>query len=208
MTDIEKQLIHSSYLGDAYWMRQKIKLRIKFGGYVKNYIEWKHSLITTLQKSKVWGSVNRKNILYEFTTGNSSELDALKEASYTDIKSILGELDELGFAIIMFDNGTFDRNHNYYYLCIVKYYSKKFANNLNNALNKKFELNGSLRKAPKVTNYNIQYKVKDTPIIASMLLKYSSHDYSYKIPSSETIAKLASRYKVVSKDLGSRNSSS
>lgn len=204
MTKQEQQVIISSYLGDAYWMRQKRTLRIKFGGYVKNYLEYKQSLITTLQHSKLWGSVNKKSILYEFTVGKNEILNALKEADFWKVEKTLGGLTELGFALLMFDDGTFHRQLKYYSLSIGQVYSLKFADNFVSFINKKFELHGTRHKTIGCRGYFIQFKVHDTPMIAKILKKYDDHDYIYKIPPSETIVKIASRYKDMPKDLEGR----
>jgi len=204
MTQNEKQLIISSYTGDAYWMKQKRCLRIKFGNYVKNYLEYKHSLVTTLQKSKIWGSVNRKNILYEFTVGKSPILNELKEENFWTIEKQLGPINELGLALLIFDDGSFHKTLNYYNLYIGKYYSKNFAEQFNSLLNDKFILHGARHKQKGAKGHFIQYKVYDTPKIATILNKFNEHDYIYKIPSSETIAKYASRYKDIPKDLGGK----
>jgi len=204
MTKKEKQLIISSYTGDSYWMRQKRVLRIKFGGYVKNYLEYKHSLITTIQKSNLWGSVNRKNILYEFTLGKSDTLNKLKESSFWEVERALGPIDQLGFALLIFDNGSFHKTLNYYNLYIGKEYSKRFATQFENLLNTKFGLHSTYHKQKGAKGYFLQFKVYDTPTIANILNKFNNHDYKYKIPSSETIAKYASRYKDIPKDLRGR----
>jgi hypothetical protein len=204
MTNQEKQLIISSYLGDAYWMKQKRVLRIKFGGYVKNYLEYKQSLISTLQHSKLWGSVNKKSILYEFTVGKNKILDSLKEENFWTVEKKLGGLNELGFALLMFDDGTYHRKNNYYCLSIGKVYSYNFANNFTNYINKKFNLRGTRHKTIGCKGYFIQFKVHNTPTIANILNKFSNHDYKYKIPPPETIVKIASRYKDIPKDLEGR----
>ncbi len=204
MTKEEKQLIISSYLGDAHWMRQKRALRIKFGGYVKNYLEYKQSLITTLQHSKLWGSVNRKNILYEFTVGKNQILNTLKEATFWKVEEVLGGLTDLGFALLIFDDGTFHQQLEYYCLSIGQVYTLKFADKFVFFINKKFKVHGTRHKTIGCRGYFIQFKVCDTPIIAEILKKYSDHDYVYKIPPSETIVKIASRYKDMPKDLEGR----
>jgi len=204
MTKEEQQVIISSYLGDSQWMRQKRKLRIKFGGYCKSYIEYKHSLITTMQKSKIWGSVNRKNILYEFTVGSSSFLDSLKESSFWEVEEKLDGINDLGLALLIFDDGTLNKNSNYYVLCIGKEYSCKFAQGFEKFINNKFSLHATKHKHPQCRGYNLQFKTCDTPKIANILTQYNNHDYKYKIPPSETIAKYASRYKDIPKDLGGR----
>jgi hypothetical protein len=204
MTEIEKQIVLSSYLGDCYWMRQKRTLRIKFGGYVKSYLEYKWALITTMQKSKIWGSQNKKNILYEFTVGKSKELDKLKLLNFWKICKEIGDLSELGLALLIFDNGSFHKTLLYYELCVGKYYEKSFANRFCEYLNIHFNINGTVHKTRGARGYIIQFKVYDTPIIAQILKKFSNHTYSYKIPSPETIAKIASRYKDMPKDLEGR----
>ena len=204
MTKEEQQLIISSYLGDSQWIRQKRKLRIKFGGYCKSYIEYKHSLITTMHKSKIWGSVNRKNILYEFTVGGSNLLDNLKESSFWEVEQKLDGISDLGLALLIFDDGTFHKSLNYYVLCIGKEYSYKFAKNFEEFINNKFSLHSTRHKHPQSRGYNLQFKTCDTSKIATILTQYSNHDYTYKIPPPETIAKYASRYKDIPKDLGGK----
>ena len=199
MNNAEKQLVISSYIGDCYWMRQKTVLRLKFGGYNKEYLNYKRALISTCQKSKLWASKNRDNILYEFTMGKSALLNKIKEYSFWEVLQELGDMHDLGFALQLYDNGSFHKTHKYYVLSIGKEYGEKFAKRYSNYLFNRFNIKGAYRKMVGCRGYFIQFAKMSTPKIAKILKKFPIKSYSYKIPSSETISDIESRVQEYSK---------
>lgn len=201
MTQQEIQLILSSNIGDAYWMKQKKTLRIKFGSYTKSYLQFKHNLITTIQKSKIWKSKNYKKFLYEFTIGKDSVLNSLKESTFFDLIKRLGDLDELGFALLVFDNGTFTTNRQQYNLSIGRQYSKKLAINFSKYIKTKFRLSPTICKNFQSRGYYLYFPTYDTPKIAKMLIASNCKAYQYKIAPPETISKTESRYKDIPNNL-------
>ncbi len=202
MTDNDKQIIINSYLGDAHWMEKKRTVTARFNGRNKEYLKFKRNFIDNLHHSKIWTSINRGIPLYTFTIYKNEFLTSLKGKSLFEVFKIIGDMDYLGFSLWIYDDGTLTKDKHNYVVSIKKraVKNKKTAEKFIEYINKIFKLNGSMRFYKGY--FRCEFKVKDTPIIVAILNQFSTkHEYKYKIPSSETIAKIASRYEDVSKRL-------
>lgn len=192
----DKQVIYASILGDGCaCLRKPIKEKfLVLSSSKKMYLEYKCVYLaknlfsqTGFNPNSNSLGYNKKGIIYTKQSYSHPEITRISELPATEIVKLLNEV---GFALWMFDDGSLHKKHLTYHL-----YTNSFSidevKEFIVLLEQLFNISGRLRfdrkKDGRCFPY-IYFRKESSAIISTILEKYSNHELAYKIiPSSTTI---------------------
>jgi len=194
LTDNQLQVILTSQLGDGCLFKQKKMTNYYYVTNSKNleYLKFKKKLLETLSSEEIKRiECNGYSQTYIYTLRSKSHVDfsIIKNMS---LQSILDNLNNLGIALWIYDDGSLHNSKNYYNL-----YTNKFSLEEHEEILVPFfksrGFNPTIRVDKKKDDrifYYLSFGMYDGAYkINKILQKYKIKDYEYKLWSSETIHK-------------------
>lgn len=112
----EKQVIYSGILGDGHLTKRG---SMSYNCHFKEYMDFKHSVLFDYRKTGVGWSANqgykKGSDIYKFSTV-SMEL-GMELLQGDPIATSIENLNEFGLALLMYDDGSRHKKHNFYNIC-------------------------------------------------------------------------------------------
>jgi LAGLIDADG DNA endonuclease family. len=187
----QKQVLISGLLGDgSLKISTTKKARMHFSGMHEEYITYKNKILSNMAGiiSKTINRGYKEGVIYQFSTLVSEELNKFCNDS---LLHLISNIDELGLALWIYDDGSLHKNKHYYNIN-TQAYTKDFQEIvLIPLLKNRFNITANLRKETKKDGRIFYYlqvsKYKGAYIITKILEKYPFKCFKYKRWSSETI---------------------
>lgn len=160
----------------------------------EEYLQFKSSLLGNLvSDAGIKSSTNRgfkDNVIYKFATHSSPLITSIAELS---IEEALNLMDELGLALLIYDDGSLHKDKLFYNINTQAYSKEVNSNLIAPFLFKKFNIKAIPTTERKKDGREYCYlrvgKWDGSEIITNILGKYFVPCYNYKLWSSETIQK-------------------
>jgi hypothetical protein len=187
----QKQIIISAFLGDGCFSTYNKNIRIHFSSIYKEYLEYKKNILDNLS-GKISETLNKGykiNKIYQLSTLINNEITSYLDNSKIEI---LNDIDELGIALWIYDDGSLHKTKHYYNIN-THAFTKEYQEKLFIPLLNKFNIYPKIRKENKKDGRIFYYlqvsKYEGSYEITKILEKYPISCFSYKRWSSETIQK-------------------
>jgi hypothetical protein len=192
ITNQELQLGLSLFLGDGCFARDNVKEEsyiVSTSSINKDYLEYKLSLLSNIKSSGVKKSENngyKKGIIYKMSFFKHKAFDKIHNMP---LEMKLDLLDELGFALWMYDDGSLHKEKLFYNLNTHAFSVEDQLLMLEKL--KKFNIEGKILKEKKkdgrVFFYITFSKYKGCDCISNIMSKVKVDSMKYKLWSSTTI---------------------
>jgi len=195
-TDIQKQIVLGTILGDANIVVSKkmARLRLVHGEKQYGYFKYKKELLRNIYKDVkgeyfVSSPYNKNKKVYYGVSKSSYDLKEFYNMFYKNGKKQIYEamkhLIEISFAFWIMDDGTFVKNkkqdNGRYALCSHGF-SKAENKYICKILKQKFDISGKLILEKRCNKYGIIFEREDTKKIAKLIYKYVPESMQYKLP--------------------------
>lgn len=186
------QVLLTGHLGDGCLSKGKSN---KFYNYLTNckhleYLEYKNKLLGELANKifKVEHNGYSQTPIYVTSTSPNKNIDIIKNLS---LEEVLYLMDELGFALWMYDDSSLHKDKYFYNINTQKYSYEDHVNILVPILKEKFNIIAKPTIERKIDGREFYYlrisKFEGSYNISKILQKYPVNCYKYKLWNSETI---------------------